>query len=91
MSFLHYHTIANILCIRKPATGGLPGRRRSPLYAHMIRTRTHMCTVQSCCDAVAIEIPVKIDACGREYDDASREGRSFTEVSTCCILDARSS
>ena len=27
-----YYTVANILCIRKPATGGLPGRRRSPLY-----------------------------------------------------------
>ena len=32
MSYLHYHTIANILCIRKPATGGLPGCPRSPLY-----------------------------------------------------------
>ena len=30
-----YHTIANILCIRKPATGGLPGRRRSPLHVHI--------------------------------------------------------
>ena len=27
----------------------------------MIRTRTRMYTVQSCCDAVAIEIPVEID------------------------------
>ena len=41
--FILYHTIARILCIRKPATGGLPGRRRSPLciyYYILILQRT---------------------------------------------------
>ena len=33
-----YHTIANTSCIRKPATGDLPGRRRSPLYLSFIFT-----------------------------------------------------
>ena len=33
MRFILFHTIANTWCIRKPATGGLPGRRRGPLRA----------------------------------------------------------
>ena len=37
--FILYHTIARILCIRKPAAAGLPGRRRSPLYIYNITWR----------------------------------------------------
>ena len=36
-----YRTIANILCIPKPATGGLPGRRRSPLYTSIVSAETY--------------------------------------------------